>query len=239
MLSFFRVDAFCDGPRGNPAAVVLCADGSFPSTDAMRGISQSFLCDTCFLIPPPPPQPQPQQQQQQQQQPKGPLALRAKFFTAKPQEAVFIGHAAVAALAVIAPSAAEGGDLIEYELTSGPDGSLTTTSMTARRAAATTYSFVVPHPNTITAVPVDEALERAIAATPLSANIVIGTSSRLILFVEDMGGVTPNRAAIEDVSRQNGVGGVFVVQQNLSDIPPTITTRYENIDNIISLIFQY
>lgn len=220
---FFRVDAFCDGPRGNPAAVVLCTSGEFPSIEAMKGISQSFLCDTCFVIPPPLPQ-------------QVPRSLRAKFFTAKPQEAVFIGHAAIAALAVVDPP--PGADeVVEYLLSSGPDDRPVTTAMTARWSGAAagrevagtarvTFSFVVPHPKSITGVVVDEAVRRAISATPLSASTVIGTSGRLIILVEDIKAVTPDRAMIEAVSRQFGVGGIFVVQQNLGDTPPSITTRY-------------
>ncbi len=196
----FQVDAFTSQRFcGNPAGVVLDADAL--AEEDMRALARELGSrDTAFLLRPDAPD----------------HDLRVRFFTPR-HEAAFVGHATLAAHAVLAslqlpprPRQKQKAGLVQVEI------------LAASPAwPATRIAIRQPVPRLLRTVDGRE-LDAVLAALELTradldprcpAMIAGETSTRLLLGVqhaEVLGRTRPNGAQLTALSRENGAPGYFV-----------------------------
>jgi PhzF family phenazine biosynthesis protein len=196
----FQVDAFTSQRFcGNPAGVVLDAD--LLAEEDMRALARELgNRDTAFLLRPD----------------ASDHDLRVRFFTPR-NEAAFVGHATLAAHAVLAalrlpprPRQKQKAGLVQVETLAGSPAS-----------SATRIAIRQPVPKLLRTVDARE-LDAVLAALELTradldprcpAMIAGETSTRLLLGVQDseiLGRTRPHNAELIELSQETGAPGYFV-----------------------------
>jgi trans-2,3-dihydro-3-hydroxyanthranilate isomerase len=192
-MNFTRVDTFTTQVgQGNPAAIVVLNENAEYSDTHLAMIANDLNCEVGFIM------------NSGSYQHTGKLVMR--FFTAAKVELKFIGHVTIAALVSLSHGRA-------MNLTVQCKGGNIPARVVNGKA-----SFEIPAPSKMYEIPVPfEDLTNAIGDITLDTRIpvpmyVFGTSSRLVVFVQDLEQVKPDFSRIVDVSNFAKVSGVFVVE---------------------------
>lgn len=192
-MNFSRSNAFSSSwGSGNPAVTVFLDEDETYSDDTLAGIAQDMLCEVGFVF------------NSNSYERTGKVNMR--YFTSAKVELKFIGHVTLAALIALS----KGNDIsVTIDCKGGN---------IAGRVIGGVASFDIPSPIQTydMKLPLDE-LQAAIGPVSLDQRMqypvfVQGTSSRLVIFVNNLGDVTPSQEKISELSKQAKVGGLFVVE---------------------------
>ena len=218
-MRIFQVDAFTkERFTGNPAVVVLDADQQ--SDAALATIAREFAhAETAFVLRPD----------------AADHDVRLRFFNAR-KEAAFVGHATVAAHAVLLTSRLRnsgtlrqksGTGIIEVAASNAPSGGPAETPFVEFRQSAPTFEPDLPA-DSVTRVALALGLSEDQLDARLPARIARKGSTRLLLAVSGTNALNrmkPNFDALTGIGRELGAEGFFAFCAVRDDAGPRTHSR--------------
>lgn len=192
-MNFTRYNAFCtEWGHGNPAAVVTLNEGRSYTDEMLKTIAQDMLCEVGFVLNP------------DTYESTG--VVRMRYFTAARKEQKFIGHVTIAAMSLL-------GCQRDASLIVRCQGGDIPAKITGKFSSIEIAAPSHMHEHSIQF----ELLQKALGDIVLDSRMptpvyTYGTSSRLMVFVSNIGAVDPNIGNIMELSNAARVSGVFVVE---------------------------